>query len=90
MTVDELRRLLAAPELIVVDVVDSALDALRRALVVEHPSADDPRAAQDDSPVRRRARRALRIAGRLRRALALYRRSVDHALCDPPDDDIPF
>lgn len=93
MTTDELRRLLAAPEILVVDVVDAALHALALALVVEHPTLDDlddDPAFIDDPPVRRRARVALRVARRLRSALRAYRRAVDHALADPQDQDLPF
>ena len=37
MTVEEFRRLLFAPEIIVLDVADAALRALERALILEHP-----------------------------------------------------
>jgi hypothetical protein len=75
MTVDEFRRLLAAPELIVLDVTDAALLALERALVLEHPLVKDP-ASDDDPLVRRRARRVLRAAARLLRELRSYRTVV--------------
>ena len=90
MTADELRRLLAAPEIVVVDLVDSSLNALRLALLAEHPLLDDDLAALDDPPVQRRARALLRHAARLRRALDAYRRAVDHVLRKPPPDDVPF
>jgi hypothetical protein len=42
MTVDELRRLLIAPEIIVLDVALAALRALERALLLEHPLLEAP------------------------------------------------
>jgi hypothetical protein len=90
MTSEDLHRLLCAPEIVVVDLVDSALRALRLALLAEHPFADDPLATPDDPPIRRRARAILTIAARLRRALQDYRREVDHVLRDLRNDDIPF
>jgi len=93
MTVAELRRLLLAPELVVVNLLDESLTALRLALLTEHPLADDRRAAdEEEAPVQRRARAVLRRALRLRRALAAYRREVDLALGleHDPDDDMPF
>jgi hypothetical protein len=90
MTRAELHRLLCAPELVVVDLVDSTLGALRLALLAEHPLLDDDLAAPDDPPVRRRARALLRIAARLRRELQAYRHDVDQALRDDRNDDLPF
>ena len=90
MTGDELGRLLAAPEIIVVDLLDSALRALRLALVVEHPLLDDDLSAPDDTPVRRRARQLLRHADRLQRGLEAYRREVDLVLREPKETDLPF
>ena len=37
MTADELHQLLVAPELVVVNLLDHCLDALRLALLAEHP-----------------------------------------------------
>ena len=90
MTGDELGRLLAAPEIIVVDLVDAALRALRLAMFAEHPLLDDDMAAPDDPPVRRRARQLLRHADRLRRGLDDYRREVDLVLREPDETDLPF
>lgn len=90
MTVDELHRLLAAPELLLVEIADTTASALVRGLSAEHPSVDDEGAREDDSRVVRRARIVLRDARRLRRALDAYRRAVDRALLDPPDDSLPF
>ena len=72
MTVHEFRRLLFAPELIVLDIADAALLALERALVLEHPLVKNP-PSDDDPLVRRRARRVLRAVARLLRELRAYR-----------------
>jgi hypothetical protein len=90
MTADELRRLLVAPEMVMVDLLLAALDALRLALVAEHPLLDDDLAALDDYPVRSAARKALRHADHLRRALRRYRKAVNTVLSatDLPAD--PF
>jgi len=90
MTADHLRRLLAAPEIIVVDLVASALTALRLALLTEHPLLDDDLAAVDDPPIRRSARRLLRHADALLRALRAYRRSVNALLRNVDQPDWPF
>lgn len=90
MTIDELHRLLAAPELLLVEVADATASALVRGLVAEHPILDERSERVDDTRVVRRARVVLRDARRLRRALVAYRRAVDDALCDPPDDNLPF
>ena len=88
MTPARFHRLLAAPEIVVVDLVDTALSALRLALLTEHPLLDG-NPTDDDPPVRRRAHAVLRAAARLRRALRAYRRTVD-AVLDQPDDQLPF
>ena len=91
MTVDELRQLFVAPEIIVVDLLEHCLDALRLAMLAEHPLLDDDLAAPDDPPVLRRARALLRHALRLRSALDDYRREVRAALrADEATDDLPF
>ena len=89
MNPDDLRRLLIAPEIIVVDLVEAALDALRRAILVEHPTLGDYPAA-DHSSVPRRALAVLRSAARLHCNLRAYRRAVDHVLNERPRDDLPF
>jgi hypothetical protein len=55
MTVDQLRRLLIAPEIIVLDVTVASLVALERALLLEHPLLSAP-PSSDDPNVRARAR----------------------------------
>jgi hypothetical protein len=88
MTVEELRRLLIAPEIIVVDLTDAAIHALRRALLVEHPTLGEfP--SDEQSGVRRRAALVLHAASRLHRALHAYRCAVEPALRELPADD-PF
>jgi hypothetical protein len=87
MTHDQLTRLIAAPEIVVVDLLDSALSALRLALLAEHPLLDGP-PTDDDPPVRRRAHAVLRASLRLRRALRAYRRTVRHVL--RAEDSLPF
>ncbi len=88
MTPQRFHRLLAAPEIVVVDLADSALTALRLALLVEHPLLDGS-PTDDDPPPRRRAHAVLRAAVRLRRALRAYRRAVDSALSQA-DEQLPF
>jgi hypothetical protein len=90
MSPQELHRLIAAPELVVVDLVDHALRALRLALLAEHPLVDDDSAAPDDPPVQRKARALLRRADDLRRALCAYRAQVARALGEPEPHDLPF
>lgn len=89
MTVGQLRRLLLAPEIIVVDLADAALSALRRAMFVEHPTVTELPDA-DHSDVLRRAATVIHHAARLRRALRAYRRAVDRVLQAEPRDDLPF
>lgn len=89
MTVEEFRRLLIAPEIIVLDVADAALLALERALVLEHPLVHDT-ASDDDPPVRRQARVVLRSASRLVRALRAYRSVVLAILREADFPDDPF
>ena len=81
MSPAELKNLVAAPELVVVNLLDHCLDALRLAMLAEHPLLDDELDARDDPPVQRRAqRRLLRRAEDLRRALNAYRFHVGRVL----------
>jgi hypothetical protein len=91
MTVDdcELRRLLFAPEIIVIDLADAALLALERALRVEHPLLDAP-PPTEHPPVRRHARAVLQHALRLRRALRRYRGVVHQLLREADQPDSPL
>jgi len=90
MSPDELHDLLAAPELVVVDLVDHTLTALRLALLAEHPLIGDDLNAHDDAPVQRRAHALLRQAERLRLVLAAYRKQVRGALTKWDQPDLPF
>jgi hypothetical protein len=89
MTVDELRRLLVAPEIIVLDLALASLRALERALLLEHPLLDAPPSA-DDPAVRRRARAVLRHAARLRRDIRVDRGVVETILRDDQSDNDLF
>ncbi len=89
MTPRQLHRLLIAPELIVVDVVEAALIALERALCVEHPLLDAP-PPTEHPPVRRHARNVLRRVEPLRASLRGYRRVVQDILREAEQRDSPF
>ncbi len=89
MTPADLRRLLVAPEIVVVDLALAALRALDRALRAEHPLLHEP-PDPADSLVQRRARHILRRAAWLRRALRDYRDAVDDVLADADTCDDPF
>jgi len=89
MTPRQFNRLLVAPEMIVVDLAESALIALDRALHVEHPLLDAP-PPTDHPPVRRHARAVLRHADQLRLVLRRYRDVVNAILRDAHDRDLPF
>lgn len=88
MIADDLRRRIAAPELLVVDVAEAALVALLRALGAQHPTLGDP--DHDDPPSLRRAHTVHRTAQRLRRELRRYTLAVDDALFLSHDHDLPF
>jgi hypothetical protein len=90
MTPGQLHRLLIAPEIIVVDLVDHALRALGLALLAEHPLIDDESAAHDDAHIQRRARALLRRTRALRRALGDYRTQVQRVLRQPDEPELPF
>jgi hypothetical protein len=78
-----------APELIVIELVDAALVALERALLVEHPLVHEP-PPTEHPPVRQLARNILRHAARLRRSLRDYRCLVDDILREAEQADFPF
>ncbi|MDP9149395.1 MAG: hypothetical protein M3O36_05570 [Myxococcota bacterium] len=89
MTVDQLRRMVIAHEIIALDVTVASLVALERALLLEHPALHAPTSA-DDPLVRTTARALLRHASRLRRALRVYRGVVDPILSRADEDDELF
>lgn len=87
MTASELRRLLLAPELVVVDLAAATLVALRRAILVEHANADQP--SPGDAELRRCATNVLRATANLRKEMRAYRRAA-HTARFMVDDDLPF
>jgi hypothetical protein len=89
MTPRQMRRLLIAPEIIVVDLADAALVALERALRLEHPLLDAPPPTQHP-PVRRRARQVLLRAARLRSDLRRYRDLLRDVVLEAEQHDLPF
>jgi hypothetical protein len=89
MTAEELHKLLLAPELIVLDLVDAALLALERALYVEHPLVGAP-PPTEHPPIRRHAALVLRRAQRLRRELRRYRSVANRILRHERLPDLPF
>jgi hypothetical protein len=89
MTVDELRRLFVAPEIIVLDLALASLRALERALLLEHPLLEAPPSV-DDPLVRQRARAVMRRASRLRRDIRIYRGVVETILRDDQRDNDLF
>lgn len=82
-------RLLLAPELIVIELVDAALVALERALCAEHPLVYAP-PSTEPPPVRRLASAVLRHAERLRASLRAYRRAVNDILREADQRESPF
>ena len=79
---------LASPELIVADLVDTALQSLIFALEIKHPELYD-------APVRaptwlRRARNVALIAKILRNHIDAYAIAAEDAAGDPTIEDMPF
>ena len=89
MSLRDIRRFLAAPELHVVDISIAALATLLRAVSIEHPALDETPDAEE-ALVRRRARLVLRGAHALRRALVAYADEVANLVDDLHRDDLPF
>jgi hypothetical protein len=89
MTPQARGRLLAARELIVVDLADDVLAALLVALAIEHGPLEEPTCQAPPSTLRL-ARLLVRRGRQLRGDLARYREAVDAVLAEPPVDDIPF
>jgi hypothetical protein len=69
VNVDQLRRLFIAPEIIVVDLVDAALSALRRPILVEHLTS--PSSPTPTTPTPRRRPRPRRRSPRRPAALSI-------------------
>lgn len=90
MTRDDLACLAGAPELIVLRVLEHNLDALLLALLVQHPTLEDP-FEPASTPTLRRARAVAGTARRLRATIAAYQRAVLDAIMPlAPRDDLPF
>jgi hypothetical protein len=88
MTSSDRGRLLAARELLVLDLADATLVTLLTSLELEHPTLVEPSLSRAP-PTLRRARSLVRGAQRLRDDIERYRHAVDAALSEP-DDDLPF
>jgi hypothetical protein len=81
-----------APELLVLACLGPALHTLSVALVAAYPELLNEQARQRDPPPLVGARRMLRQAHRLERAIGQYRRDVERArtLRERCYDDLPF
>lgn len=89
MTRDELHLLCVAPEIVIVDLADVALDSLYRALLVQHPALEAV-PLPTDSRVHHAARDILLPLHSLRRAVRRYRRVTERLALDLRRDDLPF
>ena len=90
MTRSQRARLLAAPELLAVDLVQAALASLLTALLLAHPSLDEP-PFHRAPPCLRRARVLAHLARRFGKELRAYGRAVDDSLTDAPStEQLPF
>jgi hypothetical protein len=85
-------RLVQAPEMAILRVLDETLDAACFALLAEHPSLVMEDARRDDPPTLRLAHRLIRRAALLSRDLHRYAAAIDDALRPPDSDDLdlPF
>ena len=85
-------RLVQAPEMAVLRVLDATLDAACFALLAEHPSLVMEDARRDDPPTLRLAHRLIRRAALLSRELRRYAAAIDDVLRPPTSDDsdLPF
>jgi hypothetical protein len=85
-------RLVQAPEMAVLRVLDEALEAACFALFAEHPSLVTEDARRDDPATLRLAQRLIRRAALMQRDLRHYAAAVDDALRRPDsgDLDLPF
>jgi hypothetical protein len=91
MNPEQQRLLQAAPEIMVLDLTDSALATLITALLLEHPTADDVSGPGIRAPsTLRRARQLLATARRLRDQIERYRLAVDRVVGRPAPHDLPF
>jgi hypothetical protein len=85
-------RLVQAPEMAVLRVLDEALEAACFALFAEHPSLVTEDARRDDPATLRLAQQLIRRAALMQRDLRRYAAAVDDALRRPDsgDLDLPF
>lgn len=85
-------RLVQAPEMAILRVLDETLDAACFALFAEHPSLVMEDARRDDPPTLRLAQRLIRRAALLSRDVHRYAAALDDALRRPESDDpdLPF
>lgn len=86
-------RLVQAPEMAVLRVLDEALEAACFALLAEHPSLVTEDARRDDPATLRYAQRLIRRAALMERDLRRYAAAVDDALRPVTSDDpseLPF
>lgn len=86
-------RLVQAPEMAVLRVLDEALEAACFALLAEHPSLVSEDARRDDPATLRLAQRLIRRAALMERDLRRYAAAVDDALRPVASDDpseLPF
>jgi hypothetical protein len=91
MNPEQQRLLQAAPELMVLELTDTALGTLITALLLEHPTADHASAPGVGAPsTLLRARQLLATARRLRDQIERYRRAVDRVVGRPAPHDLPF
>jgi hypothetical protein len=91
MNPEQQRLLKAAPELLVVELTDTALGTLITALLLEHPTADHASAPGIGAPsTLRRARQLLATARRLRDQIERYRLAVGRVVARPAPHDLPF
>lgn len=85
-------RLMQAPEMAILRVLDETLDAACFALFAEHPSLVTEDARRDDPSTLRLAHRLIRRAALLSGDLHRYAAAIDDALRPPDSDDLdlPF
>ena len=85
-------RLVQAPEMAILRVLDETLDTACYALFAEHPSLVMEEAHRDASPTLRLAHRLIRRAALLSRDLHRYAAAIDDALRPAASDDLdlPF
>ena len=89
------RKLVLAPELAAILLLEHAINVAQQALLAEHPTLiDDFARARDDAPILALAETIFSRAVALEQSLRRYRRAVRDATSpscnDGPRDDLPF